>query len=688
MNRALLQGAVCYSCRREVLRSFVRVSGLSIPRYTHAFRPATASRAFSAAGTPRSDQPPVSRRPDITFATPEDDIVEAEKDAPSKSHVPWYLQEESLVAEDRPVSADHLPKIPENSPVILPALLEYTYKDLGVDDLKLFDLRTLEIPAALGANVIMIIGTARSVKHLNVSADRLCRWLRSNYKLSPYADGLLGRNELKIKLRRKAKRARAAAHAGTMVDEKDDGITTGWICVNLGIVDKSAAGAELSEAGFEGFGQLDTGTSVVVQMLTEEKRADINLDGLWQGTIDRAEKKRLQEESAEAPPVTEVPFSASKDSPFSGPGGQRRGLHTSPRIVDPITEPVDTDLSARTAAKSSASHASGGGMNTESLLKMLVGLPLESARRELGTGPEDRSSTLFLQLLYASFPPELSDEDMTAMRLRLSSIAISRQHPQYSKEALFNLFNDFLRDGHDISDELAFDTVAALLAPRVAKNRAQNSASYLPEEDIDLALQVLDRLNLRGVPILNYKVFNMLYRVLDTTPQPEPQPESTNKTSQANGRQKWTKAQHLMFSRLSKIVAAAEVPFDAEEARKLMATQFRCGDYDGYWRLWHQLPLRGSHRTRDDYVRLFQLHADLGDERRARDCLSIWVPMMSREHTPIVLQGAIVTSLMRCLQVAVPDVKDRAEDHAKDHSPGYFVDVWTQCQRALEREDW
>lgn len=651
-----------------------------MPRHTYALRPTVTTRAFCAVSPLRSDRPPIAQHPEITLSTPGENGDKPENDAPASSHVPWYLQEEPPATETRPVPGDHIPEIPENSPEMLPVLLEYTYKDLGLDNLKLFDLRGLEIPAALGANVIMIIGTARSVKHLNVSADRLCRWLRSKYKLAPHADGLLGRNELKIKLRRKAKRARAAANAGAMIDEKDDGITTGWICVNAGVVDKDAARTELSEAGFEGFGQVDAGTSVVVQIFTEEKRAEIDLESLWQGTLDRAERKRLQDESAEAASPNGSPSSTGIKSPFSTPGGQRRAVHTARQTVNSSERYGKLDSGASLNASSAAPNALGNGMSTESLLKMLVELPHDSARSELGTGPEDQSSTLFLQLLYASLPPDFSQQERAILRLKLFSIAITRQHTQYSKEALFQAFNDCLYHGYEVSDELAFDIVATLLAPRLA----EDSTTYLPEEDIDLALQVLDRLSLRGVLILNFKVFNMLYQVADTPERPISEQVLSDETTQTTSGKKWTKSQRLMLNRISKIVAAADAPFDADEARRLMATQFRCEDYDGYWRLWHQLPLKGSRRTRDDYAQLFQLHADLGEERRARDCLSMWVPMMSREQVPIVLQGEIVTSLMHCLLVADPDIQNRAQDG----SPSYFLEVWTQCQRALERENW
>ncbi|KAJ5648109.1 ATPase synthesis protein 25 [Penicillium lividum] len=668
MSRALLRGAVCQSCRHEVLRSFIAVSGLPMPRYTPHLR-SLNPRAFSAVAPKRSDRPPTSNPPDFILSpslesAPEsesaaDTATETENNEPTESHVPWYLQEEAPTRKLRPVSGDHIPQVPENSPAMLQNLIEYTYQDLGLDELKLYDLRGLEIPAALGANVIGIIGTARSVKHLNVSADRLCRWLRSTYKLSPYADGLLGRNELKIKLRRKAKRARAASHAGTTIDEKDDGITTGWICVNMGVVDKDAASPQLSDIGYEGFGQLDTGTSVVVQIFTEEKRADVDLDGLWQGTLDRAERKRVQDASEPVPQSIK-----SRRGGISTPSGQRRGLHTARQ---------ETTTSPDTLEESFTSKTPGFGTSTESLMQKLAGLTHENARSELGTGPEDYTSTLFLQLLYASLPAEISAAEKAVLRLRLYSIAVSRQHPGYSKDTLFSAFSKLLTDGNRISDELGFDIVAALLTPRLEIS-SQTTAQFLPAADVELALQVLERLSLRGVPILNMKVLNMFYDVVNTPSAPALSPEEVEQTS-SDKRQ--------MLTRLSKIVAEAEVSFDADEARKLMFTQFRCQDYDGFWRLWRLFPLKNASRTQADYAQMFQLHAELGEERHARDVLSTWVPMMRREMTPIILQGPIVNAIMQCILVADPEIQYRAEDG----SPGYFMELWAQCQRALDQAE-
>ncbi|KAB8297826.1 hypothetical protein EYC80_001624 [Monilinia laxa] len=215
----------------------------------------------------------------------------------SISAVPWYLQVETSQMTPKTLSErQKIPDLPELPPPILRPMLQHISVDLGLDDLTLLDLRKLDPPPALGANLIMLIGTARSEKHLHVSADRLCRWLRSTYKLRPSADGLLGRNELKLKLKRKSRRAKLLGSAAD--DNGDDGIRTGWVCVDIGVVDSPDmhVNAVPEGDGFVGFGRRTDGVRVVVQMLTEEKRVEIDLEKLWGGILRRSGQSEIEVE--------------------------------------------------------------------------------------------------------------------------------------------------------------------------------------------------------------------------------------------------------------------------------------------------------------------------------------------------------------------------------------------------------
>ncbi|KAL2429806.1 ATPase synthesis protein 25, mitochondrial [Exophiala dermatitidis] len=289
--------------------------------------PSRTTRLFSClpgAGLRQQQQLPSSSS-SAESDRPQSDSI---SDPDSSSSIPWYLQVEEPTppAPISPLLAlQEIPPLPADPPAILQPVLEHLSVQIGLDNLVLLDLRHLDPPPALGANLIMVIGTARSVKHLNVSADRFCRWVRKEYKLRPYADGLLGRNELKLKLRRKARKMKLAQSVGNTMAMRDgdDGITTGWICVNMGAVDdavlpdglvdtltvEAGSGAEAGvfldeeakevevegqeeeeeedeyqnppDAEYVGFGSRPNSPRIVVQMFTEEKRVEMDLEGLW-----------------------------------------------------------------------------------------------------------------------------------------------------------------------------------------------------------------------------------------------------------------------------------------------------------------------------------------------------------------------------------------------------------------------
>lgn len=215
------------------------------------------------------------------------DAKEATIPSSTAPSIPWYLRQQSVPQVQTPA---HIPDLPPNPPPLLDTILQYVSVTAGLDDLELLDLRHLDPPPALGPKLIMIIATARSEKHLHVAADRFARWLRREHGLKANAAGLLGRNELKIKLRRKAKRMRMLANVGGAMPEGniDDGIRTGWICCTLSKIeahpdDQHMPGDHMMD--FIGFRDVKPGVNVVVQMFTEEKRAETDLETLWGGVV-------------------------------------------------------------------------------------------------------------------------------------------------------------------------------------------------------------------------------------------------------------------------------------------------------------------------------------------------------------------------------------------------------------------
>ncbi|KAK4169682.1 ATPase synthesis protein 25, mitochondrial [Cladorrhinum sp. PSN259] len=301
MTAPAFRGVRCSACSLSAFRIFVgnfaetRIAQSAFQ--TRRFAPiATASRFSTFQNTRRLLKAPAIEETRIPEEEAEEnDFAESSTGANAEgSDVPWYLQVEpprhpTLMHEPPP-----LPDIPEGAPKLFELLLKYVSDELGMDELALLDLREMDPPPAMGQDVIMVFGTARSERHLHVSADRLVRWLRGR-GISAKADGLLGRNQLKTKLKRIARKAKMLGTSG-VPRGGDDGISTGWICVNLGTVGGSNQEVEMvdEEGRTTGFGVPQLGTTIVVQMLTEGRRQDLDLETLWQDMLkENIERNKL-----------------------------------------------------------------------------------------------------------------------------------------------------------------------------------------------------------------------------------------------------------------------------------------------------------------------------------------------------------------------------------------------------------
>jgi peroxin-12 len=675
MASALIRGARCYACRYDILQSFVALSGLSVVRSVRPGRPPTEplGRYFSifpSLKSENSNAPSENANPE-NFENSSDSLDKSS----SKQPVPWYLQVEQPELKQHHVSQrQEIPAVPENSPVIVKDLLQYLSVDAGLDDLVLLDLRGRDPPPALGGSLIMVIGTARSLKHLNVSADRFCRWLRSSWKLRPYADGLLGRGELKIKLRRKARRARIASNAGATLESSDDGITTGWICVNVGhLKDPSTSQRELNkDESFEGFGKTAGGTRIVVQMLTEEKRSDVDLEKLWAPVAEVKGRNRAQHQEATA---------------IDSSGGTRQDLDMQ-RGIDTDSEFASVRRSSsgiafdqhrnfstgtmhmadrRSASKQSSPNDITNTKTNEDtsdvamIIETLRRLSPDKVRAELGDGPGDHDSTLLLQMCHSAESPSASKA--SEVQLRLACAGTSVHHPRYTKLRLWETFLEHTASGYPLDDNLAFDIVSAFLTQSPANIEGGQPKSSLSEFDIESALRVLDFLSLKGTDILNMRVFSMLYGALNDG--------QTVSADQVDGD---------VVTRIRTVMEALHLQWDPQMIRAHMEMRMKNSDFEGFYKLWNAIPFHEETRSQQDYELLFRLFAESGDSLRIRECLSTWVPMMEREEPKISLQGPIASYLAACLHRSGAPPPTEGDQHTST----FYADLWGKCMLELE----
>ncbi|KAK2808043.1 hypothetical protein FQN50_005125 [Emmonsiellopsis sp. PD_5] len=711
MSRAVLKGIQCHACCHSIVRSFVALSGVTVtPSATslsQRFHRPLPSRNFPPQhARVFSSQPPQSSEP-ADEAVPENASAQENSsppDQPAEGHVPWYLQEEVQETVSHPVRRQQeLPPLPQNPPPILSVLLEHISVDIGLDNLSLLDLRSLDPPPALGANLIMIVGTARSTKHLNVSADRLCRWLRTTYKLRPDADGLLGRNELKIKLRRKARRAKLAKSAGSTLTQTDDGIITGWICVNVGTVEggQPREADEFRRTGFVGFGTPVEGTRIVVQMMTEEKREELDLEGLWQKTLERNSIRDGTHSQTQSPEEGSQQVGATRESATGASADlghrvshrhqtqmnheQRRGICTSLRRMQEPQSKRENSRSPHQVEEEPLVAVPKVPRTTESIIaevnsyfRYLKSLPEDEARAKLGEGMHDNTSTPWVRQyfkLYIQSNPEIR----STQKVERMCAAILLGHPGYSKATLWEAFWGHLLSNHPMSRLLGLRVLDSMLSfkPVLDPNCPR---VRLPDSEMELALKVVDQLCLRNISTFTPQILAKLLvgasfqshvyvaELDDSTPYPENAIPITKDEYDAV---------RLVQDRLTKLFDVCPSRPGPIEIHSLLRVYYYQRSFNKFWEVWRKMPFFGIARTGHDYLLLFQLHAESATQEAVTKCLSKWVPIMTRESPHIKIDHELVRAIMRCILVAEPDVQQKAAEF----KPGQFVGLWEWCQK-------
>lgn len=662
------------------------------------------ARSFFAVGAQRLQN---ANAEDDNNIEPEHPTIAETLPKPSSTQraVPWYLRKDVKQDFAPSVHSKHrqlLPELPDNPPPILEDALPHISTALGVDDLTLLDLRHLDPPPALGTNLIMIIGTARSIKHLNVAADKLCRWLRREHGLTPNADGLLGRQELKVRLRRKSKRSKLARSVGGTWEQTDDGIVTGWISVDVGMVDdgrpvSDAARKEREaekEAGFVGFGSDPGGCHLVVQLMTEEKRADVDLESLWGDSLGRnAEPPGIDGSGVHRPtvgPSALAPrdiglgqpsdFSSNK-SPnlFRSRSTQSRHMSTVRQTHDP-----QTPISRRTMKQPSKIHVpSNGPETTLPSLQNLSNSSPEEQRQQLGSGPSDRDSTPFLRQFYDEYTAA-SVIKRTQYMTQLTCLAIHSHHPAYTKLHLFNAFMDFAASTPDISIAQILRVLDAMLVrrPLGVIDPLNPPPLCLPDSDLDLFLRIISYMGVRGMNDLrdNTLTLTRLYLAVSFNvpvylcrKTSSPQSVDTERGVPVSHRE--IKAVTLRQTRLRKLMKILENRFSHDHFPQLLRAHLYQGDFHLFWQFWCHAPFLGITRTRDHYRTFFELLAERANVKAICEALSTYVPMMEREEVPVRLDGELAKAVMRCLVIVDSSLPERAERGGK----GPFVALWTRC---------
>jgi hypothetical protein len=572
----------------------------------------------------------------------------------------------------------------------------------------------------------MLLGTARSEKHLHVSADRLCRWLRGAYKLRPDADGLLGRNELKLKLKRKSKRAKLLGK--TAADNEDDGVRTGWVCVDVGVVD----GAENSTSsvpepeGFIGFGRRTDGVRIVVQMMTEEKREEMDLEKLWRGILKRGvptEMESLEEETPSSEHSSPTTDHALVDAPIGRLGNASpmfsysRGFHTSTRHFFaeqrafalgevPIPNGPDARVNSREIPgmqeiQEFVASSIGSGHYKEAMeylrhlqndipelqnegwrrlllnqLRLhLENVPNDQALSCLGSHSSDRDSTPFLLCFYQSLPSSSSPKLEGDMLIWLYCYARQLGHSGYGFGGLMELFSGLQLRGIEISMEAYLCLLQSSLRPQIIQNKYHGPARHRVEG----AVKILQAMYNQGHDILTEEVFV----TLQEASAPDPKSISESDVIHISSSDTFDLQSLPMSSiqrRIHVLMRSIDMPsFGAESRLRLLDLYSRQNNWLEFWDVW-RIPLRrGQPQTAPLYAFMFNRIASTKHQRACINVLRTWFPDVEREVPAVPLKGEVAQAVKACLLVADPFVeRDVSDPKAK----GEWISMWRKCTKS------
>ena len=646
-----------------------------------------------------------------------DDLEQASPDSLTTvtTTMPWYLQEQESQQIRNPLAERQmLPSLPHDPPPLLQPIIEHLSMNVGLDNLLLLDIRKVDPPPALGASLLMLIGTARSEKHLHVSADRFCRWLRTFHKLSPYADGLLGRNELKLKLKRKARRAKLLSSVGSSDDgNADEGIRTGWVCVNVGSIEEIDGGEQGKTIidGFIDFGGQYKGANLVVQMLTEEKREELDLEGLWGGFLARQQRKEAREaekqqqgmEDHEVGPsvltgrqvVTDAGYSAVHSLPTwqKGAPSYYRQFHTSTRLhtsediedlwtsnrdelhwrsLEPrINQPdlATIGLDDKCVGHSHPLHWAGQKLILDAHLKYLRSLSKENAIMVLGEGDSDRHSTSFLSSFYSHFP---SFPDLLHWQCRLNLLydAIKLGHPNYCKRAIYKVLEEMQSSGIEIPRKTFEDVLRLVLGLEDFSQLPWDDQLKTTVANVDNFLDLTSDMDLRSLHIVNEPTFSPLLRALA---------RMQHATDER-------KIKRDALWRLINILDRHGVYLKRTSNHYFILNALSdAGDWQGYWKYWRGIARRMRRKSFILYAHMFRVMATKGQQVECITALRDWVPEMELEQPPVPLSGVLAGAVMDCLRVAEADIELRARQPT-EHT-GVSVSLWHQCQKGIYKEN-
>ena len=215
---------------------------------------------------PVTDQTNAPKPNDETTKQP----VNISTNANVDSALPWYLQMTQLKEERELTYANQQVTIdfPPNSPDTLVQMCNFLAKEQGMKDILIFDMRKQDVLASKMAD-FMVIATAKSIKHCQGTFLELNKMIKRDFNHFAYLEGNINQNEE----RKRKKRMQRKTNLGGVWNVNKRNLNT----------------HDTNEAWY----MIDTRTdNIFVNILTDQRRAELNLEELYASENDKAKWTR------------------------------------------------------------------------------------------------------------------------------------------------------------------------------------------------------------------------------------------------------------------------------------------------------------------------------------------------------------------------------------------------------------
>jgi hypothetical protein len=504
-------------------------------------------------------------------------------------------------------------------------------------------------------------------------------------------------------------------------DTRDDGVRTGWVCVDVGVIDAPEVAKDDAPRDFVGFGRRTDGVRIVVQMLTEEKRLEIDFEKLWGGILKRGgstEIERTEDETFEPVSLPE-PVGQLRNRPLSILS-QSRGFHTSARHLSPGLErepslsPFSPPLGEASSLRPSATQtelqdlqhqvvnllesADYGKIkdnlrqysgHTQQLpyqewrflilqqLKIyLESIPKDRAVEALGQGFTDYTSTPFLKCFYQALSDFPSQAEAEA-RIWLHSYAMDLGHKSYTSKDLMRIFRELRLFGVKIPREAYLNLIRHVLRAKEVSNDIQTYE--LPNHQIDEVMEILQTMYDQGHDIITEEILVELQKSSAPIKRPEMLDNLIYQDSTTFGLPSLPMVgiQH----RLHTLIKLLDIHSFSDISRlQLLDLYSRQNHWREFWDIWNMAPIRGQPQSADMYTFMFFTIANTGNQKACMKVLRTWVSELDQEVPKVKLDRNIAKAIKACLKVADPYVE--ADTHADPKAKGEWISLWRRCTEA------